>query len=139
MVSLGQASGWLLLADDHFLEAITKLELQAQKQYKAERKLAVVQALVLERIPANPQDATWVMGTTLSQEFRSWRRAKFYQQYRLFFRFDSRSRVIIYSWFNDDETLRAYGSKTDAYRVFESMLSNGKPPTSWQELLDSAK
>lgn len=139
MVALGQASGWLLLADDHFLDAIAKLESQAQQQQKAAKRLAVIQTLVLQKIPENPQDARWVIGNTLGKEFRSWRRAKFYQQYRLFFRFETKAKVVIYSWFNDDETLRAYGSKTDAYRVFGSMLSKGKPPTSWQELLDSAK
>nr|WP_232465207.1 type II toxin-antitoxin system YhaV family toxin [Oleiphilus messinensis] len=29
---------------------------------------------------------------------------------------------------NDEKTKRAYDSKTDAYRVFEKMLSSGRPP-----------
>ena len=31
-------------------------------------------------------------------------------------------------WVNDDKTLRAYGSKTDAYATFKGMLEDGNPP-----------
>jgi toxin YhaV len=36
---------------------------------------------------------------------------------------------------NDDRSKRAYESKTDAYAVFEKMLSTGDPPNDWNELL----
>ncbi len=32
---------------------------------------------------------------------------------------------------NDDTTLRAYDSRTDAYRVFKGMLEDGNPPGDW--------
>lgn len=41
-------------------------------------------------------------------------------------------------WVNDTGTKRAYGSKTDAYRVFQSMLASGHPPDDWDELLQEA-
>jgi toxin YhaV len=31
--------------------------------------------------------------------------------------------------------LRTYGSSTDAYAVFASMLAHGNPPDNWNELL----
>ena len=69
---------------------------------------------------------------------RHWRRAKFFQQVRLFFRFHTGSRLIVLGWVNDTHTKRAYGSKTDAYRVFQSMLASGQPPDNWEELLQDA-
>lgn len=36
-----------------------------------------------------------------------------------FFCFDSASKIIVYAWVNDEKNKRAYGSKSDAYRVFE--------------------
>jgi len=32
---------------------------------------------------------------------------------------------------NDEKNKRAYGSKTNAYRVFEKMLNSGHPPDDW--------
>ena len=66
--------------------------------------------------------------------FRHWRRAKIGRRFRLFFRYDSRSKVIIYAWVNDENTLRAAGSKRDPYAVFQEMLSRGDPPDDWGSL-----
>ena len=55
-----------------------------------------------------------------------------------FFRYDSRTRILIYAWVNDAETLRTYGAKTDAYAVFERMLDMGHPPDDWATLLAAA-
>ena len=66
-------------------------------------------------------------------------RAKFFQQYRLFFRFDAKSKLIIYAWVNDEKTKRAYGKRNDAYAVFEKMLNSGHPPDSFDQLLEEAK
>lgn len=44
-------------------------------------------------------------------------------------------KVIIYVWMNDEDTLRAYESKNDAYRVFQKMLDSGYPPEDFEELL----
>ncbi|MNN42713.1 Toxin YhaV [compost metagenome] len=35
--------------------------------------------------------------------------------------------------------MRAYESKTDAYRVFAKMLANGNPPDDWDSLLAAAR
>ena len=77
-------------------------------------------------------------GTTLGADYRHWRRAKFFQQFRLFFRFHSRSKVIVLGWVNDQQTKRAYGSKSDSYRVFQSMLASGHPPNGWDSQLQEA-
>ncbi len=48
------------------------------------------------------------------------------------------AKIIVYAWVNDDDTLRAYDSKDDAYRVFRKMLDGGNPPASWEELLEQS-
>ena len=40
-------------------------------------------------------------------------------EYPQFFRYDSASKIIVYAWVNDEKNKRAYGGKTDAYRVFK--------------------
>jgi toxin YhaV len=48
-------------------------------------------------------------------------------------------KVIVYVWVNDAESLRAYGSKTDAYALFQKMLASGYPPGSFEELLKQSR
>ena len=72
---------------------------------------------------------------SLGSEHKHWRRAKFFQQYRLFFRFHQDSRVIVLAWVNDETTKRAYGAKSDPYRVFRDMLIRGCPPNDWDTLV----
>jgi toxin YhaV len=56
-------------------------------------------------------------------------RAKFGNgRFRLYFRYDTGARIIIFAWVNDETTLRTYGVKTDAYKVFKGMLNGGNPP-----------
>ena len=67
-----------------------------------------------------------------------WRRVKkgMPDRYRLFFRFASKPvKLIVYVWFNDEDTLRKAGSKTDVYEVFKRMLSRGQVPGGVKELL----
>ena len=52
----------------------------------------------------------------------------------MFFRYDSRTKVIVYAWVNDEKTLRAAGSKNDPYAVFKKMLDRGNPPDTWDQL-----
>lgn len=57
-------------------------------------------------------------------------------RYRLFFRFASSPvKVIVYVWFNDEDTLRKAGSKTDVYEAFKRMLARGQVPNDMGELL----
>jgi toxin YhaV len=60
------------------------------------------------------------------------------RRYRLFCRFQSTGRIIVYAWVNDESSLRAYGSRTDAYAVFTQMLDAGNPPDDWNALVAAA-
>ena len=90
---------------------------------------------MLHDIPQDPSRKEFQQDSTLGNEYRHWRRAKFLQQYRLFFRIHSRSKVIVLGWVNDQQSKRAYGNKSDAYRVFQAMPLKGV----WACLLRSCR
>ena len=142
-------NGWTIFAHPLFLDEIDTLIEQVEKfkskdpvnyvKKNASKRLAAIAKLAFEVIPKDPTISDYRQGSTLGDDHKHWFRAKFFQQYRLFFRFDSASKIIVYSWVNDEKNKRAYGSKTDAYRVFEKMLNSGHPPDSWEQLLKEAK
>jgi toxin YhaV len=103
------------------------------------KQLKALFALIYDTVPSNPADLNFRLGNTLGEKYRHWLRAKFRQQYRVFFRYSTRSQTIVYTWVNDDDTLRAYGSKSDAYVVFKRMLESGKVPNDWNELVAESK
>jgi len=100
--------------------------------------LGVLNKLMLEVIPADPARAEYRQGNTLGPAYRHWFRAKFLGRFRLFFRYDSRSRTIVYAWVNDERTLRQSGAKSDPYEVFRRRLAAGDPPNDWTALVQSS-
>lgn len=142
-------NGWTLythpLFKEQYLSLKTQVEALRKKDSKgylkknATKRLAAIQRLVFELIPHDPTNSEFRQGSTLGDDKKHWFRAKFFQQYRLFFRYHLESKVIVYAWVNDEKNKRAYGSKTDAYKVFQKMLESGNPPETWEELLNAAK
>jgi len=121
------------------VETLRKKDPEGYRKKNATKRLAAIQRLIFELIPQGPTNPEFRQGGTLGDDNKHWFRAKFFQQYRLFFRFHVESKIIVYVWVNDDKNKRAYGSKTDAYKVFEKMLKSGNPPKEWAELLKAAK
>lgn len=117
------------------VEALRAKDLQGYASKNASKRLAANTRLMLKDIPQDPSRKEYQQGSTLGDPHRHWRRAKFFQQVRLFFRFHTRSRLIVLGWVNDTDTKRAYGSKSDACRVFQSILASGHPPDDWDQLL----
>jgi toxin YhaV len=144
-----QSHGWNLLFHDCLIEQLRKLQegaLRAQAQDPIGfasnanvRLFEAVSKLILEAVPSDPNRDEYRQGNTMGSDYRHWRRAKIGQRFRLFFRFDSKSRVIIFAWINDEHTLRAAGSKNDPYVVFQRMLGRGHPPDDWAALLSASK
>lgn len=142
-------NGWAIFAHPLFLSQIEELidqveglKKKAPENYKkknATKRLAAINQLVFDIIPQDPTLPIYRQGDTLGDDHKHWFRAKFYQQYRLFFRFHQQSKIIVYAWVNDEDTKRTYKSKTDAYRVFQKMLDDGNPPDTWAELVKQAK
>ncbi len=142
-------NGWTLFQHPCFSDQVDALKDVVEKKRKkdpsgyghsAEAKLlAAIFRVTTDVVPSNPCDPSYRQGKTLGSEHTNWFRAKFFQQYRLFFRFDTKAKIIIYASVNDTQTKRAYESKSDAYAVFKKMLDDGYPPSSWDELKTQAK
>ncbi|MDO8732959.1 MAG: type II toxin-antitoxin system YhaV family toxin [Actinomycetota bacterium] len=142
------AHGWTLFAHPIFVSQLQALvaeveslrlkDAEGYKSKNATKRLAAIRQLALEVIPQNPQNPIFRQGKTLGSEHSHWYRAKFFQQYRLFFRFHEQAHIIVYGWVNDPESKRAYGSSSDAYRVFRRMLEAGAPPSDWEALLNES-
>jgi toxin YhaV len=145
------ANGWGLyyhrtfqVALDELEAVVTKLAADHPAGYKAHPKtklLASVYRAVTQLVPANPDAPDFRLGKTLGSNNTHWRRVKkgMPDRYRLFFRFaSSPMKVIVYVWFNDDDTFRKAGSKTDVYEAFKRMLGRGVVPTGMADLLASA-
>ncbi len=123
-------------------EEVERLSISQPDTYKEHPKtklLATIYRLITETIPRDPGAPEFRQGDTLGPDNRHWFRAKFYQRYRLFFRFSTKDRIIVYVWVNDEFTLRKAGSKTDAYAIFKSMLNAGDPPRTLDALLKHAR
>ncbi len=141
-------NGWSIYAHPVFLDQleglIEEVEVRQARDPKAWRKknctkrLTAIFKLVSENIPADPGAPAFRQGDTLGDHRKHWFRAKFFQQYRLFHRFNSEAKIIVLAWVNDEQTLRAYGSKTDAYATFEGMLGGGNPPDNFDALMKEA-
>lgn len=131
--------GQLFAALIREVERLERADPQGYQAHNATKRLAAVYRLATQVIPANPGAPEFRQGNTLGPENRHWFSAGFYERYRLFFRFRSDVRVIVYAWVNDDDTLRARGARTDAYAVFRRMLESGAPPDDWDELFDESE
>lgn len=141
--------GWTLLFHECLIEQLQKLHTateraQVQDPRNAESNANVklfyaLSQLILETVPSDPNREEYRQGNTMGAAFRHWRRAKIGRRFRLFFRFDSKSGIIIYAWVNDKNTLRSSGSKSDPYAVFQKMLQRGHPPDDWAALQSDSK
>jgi toxin YhaV len=121
------------------VEALAKKKPAAYKEEAATKLLATINRLIREIIPRHPNAPEYRQGNTLGRDNRHWFRAKFHQRSRLFSRFATKEKVILYAWLNDEKTLRKARSKTDPYSVFRGMLEAGDPPGSIADLLQRSK
>jgi toxin YhaV len=137
--------GWTVFAHPLFLAQLEALTQQVERikqkdpagyvKKNASKRLAAITKLAFDAIPQDPTRPEYRQGSTLGDEHKHWFRAKFFQQYRLFFRYHAPSKVIVFAWVNNDDSKRAYESDNDAYRVFRKMLESGHPPDNWNQLL----
>ena len=140
--------GWSIYAHPLFLIQVEELIVEVEDRKARDpsgyvsknctKRLAAIHKLVTETIPADPASPQFRQGGTLGGSRKHWFRAKFYQRYRMFFRYDGNRKVIVLGWVNDDSTLRTFSSKTDAYTTFKSMLDEGNPPDDFETLFKEA-
>ena len=145
------AKGWRLYyfrifqaALDELEATVTQLAREKPNTYKTHPKTklrASVYKAITDTVPSNPAAPEFRLGKTLGAHNTHWRRVKkgLPERYRLFFRFaSSPTKVIVYVWFNDEDSLRKAGAKTDVYETFQSMLARGVVPGGIGELLAGA-
>ncbi|WP_414578554.1 type II toxin-antitoxin system YhaV family toxin [Anabaena sp. CCY 9402-a] len=142
-------NGWNIFAHALFLNQVEELLMQVEylrekypqdyKKKNAAKRLGAIARLAFDVIPQDPTRSDYRQGTTLGDDYKHWFRAKFFQQYRLFFRYHQESKIIVFAWVNDENSKRAYNSNRDAYQVFQQMLDSGHPPNDWDDLLTEAK
>ncbi len=121
------------------VEALERADPQGYRTHPSTKRLAAILRLITDIIPTNPGAPEFRQGNTMGPANRHWFSAGFYERYRLFFRFRSDARAIVYVWVNDEDTLRARGSRNDPYAVFERMLERGRPPGGWDQLLEESE
>jgi toxin YhaV len=121
-----QRHGWRLVGHPLLLDQLDRLIAAAEWAQQSDaagwqgnanvKLLATLRDLMLDRVPRDPLAPEFHQGNTLGPAHRHWFRAKFgANRFRLFFRADSASRIVVYAWVNDRDTLRKAG--TLAYRT----------------------
>jgi len=142
-------NGWSIFAHPLFLDQIDNLVVEIERLRakdpegytgkRAAKLLAAISKLAFEVIPGNPANPNYRQGSALGENRKHWFRARFFQQFRLFFRYQEQSKIIIFASVNDDDSKRAHESSNDACRTFRRMLKSGHPPDEWDALLREAK
>jgi toxin YhaV len=113
--------GWAVFAHALFLGQLNALAQQVEllksedsvgyTKKNASKRLAAIIKLAFDVIPQDPTRLEYRQGNTIGNNYKHWFRAKFFQQYRLFFRYHLPSKVIVLAWVN------------------------GQPPDNWDQLL----
>jgi len=108
---------------DELIAVVAKEKERDPENYRKSpraRLLARVYKAIKDEIPADPQHACYYQGDADGRGYKQWRRAKPAEHYRLFFKWDKETNLIIYAWLNSEISLTKYRSHMDAYRAFRS-------------------
>ena len=127
-----QRHGWNLLFHECLSEQLQKLHAADQRARQQGpqgfesnanvRLFAALSKLIFDAVPSDPNREEYRQGNTMGAAFRHWRRAKIGRRFRLFFRFDSKTRIIIFAWVNVENTLRSSGTLEQKKAVIERIL-----------------
>jgi toxin YhaV len=132
-----QHHGWSLLFHDCLVGQLQKLKAASSQAEAADpagfeananvKLFRALSQLIFETVPGDPAREEYRQGNTMGTNHRHWRRIKIGRRFRLFFRYDSKAKVIVFAWVNDEHTLRSAGRKSDPYAGFQKMLERGNP------------
>lgn len=103
-----QRHGWTLLFHEGVIEQLRKLHAAAERaeqndpqgfESNANVKLfRALSQLIMDAVPSDPARDEFRQGNTLGPAYRHWRRAKIGRRFRLFFRYDSKAKAIVFAW-----------------------------------------
>lgn len=142
-----QRHGWNLLFHDGLIEQLQKLQTAAQKAkaqdpqgFESNANLKLFNALaqlMLETVPSDPSRDEYRQGNTMGPAFRHWRRAKLGRRFRLFFRFDSKTRIIIFMATMEAQTYLAKRQARADLNAFDAVMARtgGEPPREGDRIL----
>lgn len=92
------AQQYQLLKDK--VESLKVKDPQGYTKKNDAKRLAAIYKLAFDIIPKDPTLPEYRRGATLGDDKKHWFRAKFFQQYRIFFRYHLESKIIVYAWVN---------------------------------------
>lgn len=103
-----QRHGWSLLFHNCLIEQLQKLKAASDRAeasdpqgFEANANVKLYRALsqlIFEIVPGDPAREEYRQGNTMGADYRHWRRAKIGRRFRLFFRYDSKVKVIVFAW-----------------------------------------
>ena len=118
---MNEKSSWRIFfqpaSEKQFSSLTAKVELLKNKypdsyqKKKSTKILAAIRQIIIT-LSIDPTQPIFRQGKTLGDQYLNWHRLKFFQQYRLFFRYQTSAKIVVIGWVNGDSTLRAYESKT---------------------------
>lgn len=119
------------------VETLRKKNPVAYKFHPQTKLLASIQKVIKQDVPADPFHKKFMLGKMFGKKYKEWRRVKhgLPQRYRMFFRFHSKYKNIIFVWLNSEGYLRKRGDKHDVYVVFKKMLDNKEIPHDYGDLI----
>jgi toxin YhaV len=121
-------------------EAVERLKITNPNSYKKSTHAKIFESILatVDFVGEDPTRREFLLGNTLGEKNRDWRRAKrlLPPRYRLFFKFFLQHNEIYYAWFNGARSLRHEGSKKDVYYIFRSMLDRGEMASDREALKD---
>lgn len=107
-----QRHGWPLLFHEGIIEQLRKLRMAAEQAEQSDpqefernanvKLFRALSKLITDTVPSDPSRDEYRQGNTMVPAYRHWRRAKIGRRFRLFFRYDSKAMVIVFTWVNDD-------------------------------------
>ena len=142
-----QRHGWNLLFHEGLIEQLQKLQAAAQRAqaqdpqgFESNANLKLFNALaqlMLETVPSDPSRDEYRQGNTMGPAFRHWRRAKLGRRFRLFFRFDSKTRIIIFMATMEAQTYLAKRQARADLNAFDAVMARtgGEPPREGDRIL----
>ena len=142
-----QRHGWNLLFHDGLIEQLQKLQTAAQKAkaqdpqgFESNANVKLFNALaqlMLETVPSDPSRDEYRQGNTMDPAFRHWRQAKLGRRFRLFFRFDSKTRIIIFMAMMEAQTYLAKRQARADLTAFDAVMARtgGEPPREGDRIL----
>lgn len=119
-------------------DAVERLKTTNPNSYKKSTQAKIFESIIatIDYVAEDPTRREFLLGNTLGEKYRDWRRAKrlLPPRYRLFFKFFLKHHEIYYAWFNGARSLRQEGSKKDVYYIFRTMLERGDVESDREEL-----